>query len=626
MKRKPPLIKKTLILQVLCLSMAVIGLSAPVHARSFTETVVSSSGNATQTGRLNRNAVVSSCSGTPKVFPGVLNGATSYAVSFMTPGFPTFYDSDACVNVTFNATCTSNTNDIHVAAQYQAGGALAANQWIADAGDSSGTAGSARAFSFKPRLFNDPISNSNALTAAFVTSTTTTSPAAGCTVSGTYTAKLPIRYTEAASQSFSLGAGEYKGWWYINTAPTLPTSAGTGITVTARPASVCSYNNAASKFVYAGAGRCIYSVAYAGTDFYEANSQAEQAFDISPNVTQALTPVTLAASYTVGAPAVTVPQPTLASGLPLAIISNTPGVCTLQSSGGSLFLTFAAPGACQLSYSAPGGRVGSVFYNPLAQTVSTTVNAPCVPTDPNADSDNDGIPNGLESVDGRNVCLKDNDIYSIRSLFVKQSYRDYLSREGDAGSVNYFIGELNSSRLGSDEFIVLLADSPELDADVGTVTRLYSAYLLRTPDYLGLQYWIGRKKTDLNLSQLSLQFVVSPEFTNRYGALNNGQFVDLVYNNILGRAPDVAGRNFWLNRLNTDLSRADMMVNFSESDEYKASRNFATKSVIMYAAMLKRAPTDAEKDAFIARATANSLRATASDLFALPDYRSRFLP
>ena len=103
----------------------------------------------------------------------------------------------------------------------------------------------------------------------------------------------------------------------------------------------------------------------------------------------------------------------------------------------------------------------------------------------------------------------------------------------------------------------------------GQATRLYSAYFLRAPDLGGLRYWVGRLQGGISLQSGSQFFSESSEFRNRYGTLNNGQFVDLVYQNVLGRGPDAGGRAHWVAALTSGgQSRGGVMIGFSESNEY----------------------------------------------------------
>ena len=53
-----------------------------------------------------------------------------------------------------------------------------------------------------------------------------------------------------------------------------------------------------------------------------------------------------------------------------------------------------------------------------------------------------------------------------------------------------------------------------------------------------------------------------------YGALDDGQFVDQIYANVLERAPDPGGKAHWTGVLGTGVSRGEVMVGFSESPEF----------------------------------------------------------
>jgi hypothetical protein len=76
------------------------------------------------------------------------------------------------------------------------------------------------------------------------------------------------------------------------------------------------------------------------------------------------------------------------------------------------------------------------------------------------------------------------------------------------------------------------------------------------------------------LSSLASGFIGSAEFQSRFGGASssNGAFVDQLYQNVLGRAGEADGRAFWVNSLDNDVSRADVLVSFSESDENKAGK------------------------------------------------------
>ncbi len=124
-------------------------------------------------------------------------------------------------------------------------------------------------------------------------------------------------------------------------------------------------------------------------------------------------------------------------------------------------------------------------------------------------------------------------------------------------------------RLSSIEGVAADVDRPmPLD---GQVARLYAASLGRTADSSGLSFWIDQRIGGQGLEVIASQFATSNEFVAAYGSLGDADFVDLVYQNVLGRAPDAEGRTFWIDQLATGRSRGSMIVGFSESPEYVAA-------------------------------------------------------
>ena len=106
----------------------------------------------------------------------------------------------------------------------------------------------------------------------------------------------------------------------------------------------------------------------------------------------------------------------------------------------------------------------------------------------------------------------------------------------------------------------------------GPVQRLYRAYFLRDADAGGLTYWMQRRAAGVSLGAISSAFAASAEFRARYGSLDDAGFVTLVYRNVLGRAPDAGGAGYWLDQMRAGrLGRAGLMLNFSESAEFRAA-------------------------------------------------------
>ncbi len=102
-----------------------------------------------------------------------------------------------------------------------------------------------------------------------------------------------------------------------------------------------------------------------------------------------------------------------------------------------------------------------------------------------------------------------------------------------------------------------------------TIQRLYAAYFRRASDQAGLDYWVGRIQAGASVASVSEAFAASAEFQATYGRLSNRDFVRLIYVNVLGREPDQGGYDYWVGLLNSGRARGEIMVGFSESNEFR---------------------------------------------------------
>ncbi|MCR9126268.1 MAG: DUF4214 domain-containing protein [Rhodobacteraceae bacterium] len=135
--------------------------------------------------------------------------------------------------------------------------------------------------------------------------------------------------------------------------------------------------------------------------------------------------------------------------------------------------------------------------------------------------------------------------------------------DGAAGADRIAGGDGNDHLLG-DGFKIAFA------GDVSAqVFRLYQATLDRAPDAAGHMEWSAQiYRGALSGSDAAAGFVGSPEFQNVYGALDNAAFVELLYRNVLNRAPDADGLAAWTALLGGGMSRADVVLGFSDSPEF----------------------------------------------------------
>lgn len=164
-----------------------------------------------------------------------------------------------------------------------------------------------------------------------------------------------------------------------------------------------------------------------------------------------------------------------------------------------------------------------------------------------------------------------------------------------------WIAQLDAGTATLGDVVASLRRSADATENVDPTTRLYSAYLTRIPDRGGLDFWLGRRRAGSTLFRISSQFAGSSEFVRRYGALSDRQFVQQVYQNVLGRPADASGLEFWTRRLDARrVSRGQVMIDFSESNEYRRTQAGNVDAAVVSIHLLGRAPTVAERDAFVA--------------------------
>jgi hypothetical protein len=150
-----------------------------------------------------------------------------------------------------------------------------------------------------------------------------------------------------------------------------------------------------------------------------------------------------------------------------------------------------------------------------------------------------------------------------------------------------------------DDLAVQFVQDPQT-LDDARLVRLYLAYFKRPPDPDGFAYWQRQLDNGKGLINAAKKFAESSEFTTKYGSVSNANFVELVYQNVLGRSSDAAGKTFWLTRLdNKTKNRGDVMINFSESSENVTKKTEHVAVFRLYRAMLRKFPNKAAYEALL---------------------------
>ena len=92
------------------------------------------------------------------------------------------------------------------------------------------------------------------------------------------------------------------------------------------------------------------------------------------------------------------------------------------------------------------------------------------------------------------------------------------------------------------------------------IIKLYIATFNRAPDTAGLKYW--DRDSGLEIEEIAQSFFDQPETQKLYPPdLPLDDFIEAIYRNVLGRAPDQAGFDYWKAKLKSKrLSRSVFII------------------------------------------------------------------
>ena len=112
------------------------------------------------------------------------------------------------------------------------------------------------------------------------------------------------------------------------------------------------------------------------------------------------------------------------------------------------------------------------------------------------------------------------------------------------------------------------------------ISQLYMGFRGSKADEAGLNYWVGVYNNE-GINSVIKKLYLSEEAKTNLDT-NNG-FVTAMYKGIFGRNPDTTGLNFWVNKLNSGLSRETVLNSFFGTKEFKklvSFYNFKSNSIV----------------------------------------------
>ncbi len=129
-------------------------------------------------------------------------------------------------------------------------------------------------------------------------------------------------------------------------------------------------------------------------------------------------------------------------------------------------------------------------------------------------------------------------------------------------------GDHNTGTSGNDVLVPEQTDAV-FDFHAAVVTRLFQAVLGRSPNLEGHAGWTGRLiDQSLDGAGLAEMLMGSAEFEFVYGNTGDVDFITLLYENVLGRAPAEAGLAAWVGHLENGMTREEVVLSFSGTPEF----------------------------------------------------------
>jgi len=129
---------------------------------------------------------------------------------------------------------------------------------------------------------------------------------------------------------------------------------------------------------------------------------------------------------------------------------------------------------------------------------------------------------------------------------------------------------------------------------------VYVASFNRAPDFAGLNYWAhdlaafqaqGTAPTAAIQQLTANMYKAGSQNGEKGSSMSNGDYVNYLYTNVLGRGPDAAGQSWWVNDLNNGSPRDKFLATYLQAAlEHQSDAAYvqARISVAKYAAQINR--------------------------------------
>ncbi len=280
----------------------------------------------------------------------------------------------------------------------------------------------------------------------------------------------------------------------------------------------------------------------------------------------------------------------------VAIAKNT-GVATITAYSGlnkadhACWEAGRTKATCQVTVKAAGSNDPDPYDNGITAFVTRMYNV-CLNRDPDAPGLNSWtghLQNGtMYGADIAEAFIFSQEMINknlSNTEFVSTLYYSLMGRDPDASGLYGWVVQLSSGNMSRHDVTKLFVESPEFGeicANYGIVrgtfnasaapiekfvTRFYNLCLERDPDQPGLYNWVNNlQMRTMNGAQIAANFFFSPEMNAKN--LSNGKYIELLYNTMMGRPSDEAGKQYWLSCMAGGMTKEQVLNGFIVSPEF----------------------------------------------------------
>jgi len=196
------------------------------------------------------------------------------------------------------------------------------------------------------------------------------------------------------------------------------------------------------------------------------------------------------------------------------------------------------------------------------------------------DADKTGLEHFLSKMDsGTTLDQVKSDILNSSEYKIKSLYKSVLGRDADAVGLQHWTNALNSGASLSEIESAMRMSDEFWKRSSEFVTGLYKDVLGRSPDSAGLNTWLQAMQKGMSKKEVERSFYNSAEFQNKYSGKSNQDYITALYSKILNRSPDSGGLSTYLSALNSGKPRSYVVDALLYSDEFKKLKGYAKGTI-----------------------------------------------